>query len=145
MKDAVVNCMKLGDSFSSSKHIVSLCFAEVAIQVSKNVVFQKRDTNRLLIVGIGFLCTACRLEAKGWLVTELFVNVQGKVLSSACKKSNIVSSSLLQVKRIIDLLFENICETPNLSNVMMRKLIKGYAPDYAITTIVLQKHVQRER
>ncbi len=58
MKDVSAMHTKLGDNFSSN-HIASLRFAEEAIQVSKNVVFEKSDANRLSVVGIGFLCTAC--------------------------------------------------------------------------------------
>ena len=47
MKDVTATRTKLRDNFSS-KHIVSLHFAEEAIQVSKNVVFEK-------VTQIGFL------------------------------------------------------------------------------------------
>ena len=139
MKDVTAACTKLDDNFSS-KHIASLHFAEEAIQVSKNVVFEKSDANRLTVVGISFLCTACRCESRGWVVTELFVNVRGKGLSSARNKSSTVKpTSPLRVKWLIDIFFEHICETSNLSNATMCKVMEAYAPDYAITKNLLKK------
>ena len=79
MKDVTANRTKLGDNFSS-KHIVSLHFAEEAIHGPKNVVFEKSNANWVSVVGVGFLCTACRSEVKGWLVTELFINAWGKAV-----------------------------------------------------------------
>jgi hypothetical protein len=74
------------------------------------------------------------------VVTELFVNALGKGLSSAWNKSTTVKpSSPLHIKWLIHFFFENIQETPNLSNATMRKLIEGYAPNYAITENLLQK------
>ncbi len=73
-------------------------------------------------------------------MTELFVNVRGKGLSSAQNNSSSVKPlSPLCVKWLIDIFFENICETPNLPNATMRKVMEAYAPDYAITENLLQK------
>jgi hypothetical protein len=74
-------------------------------------------------------------------VTELFVNVRGKGLSSTRNKSSSVKpSSLLRMKWLIDISFENIRDTPNLvPNTTMRKVLEVYAPDYTITENLLQK------
>ena len=58
MKDVTAKRTNLDDNFIS-KHIVSLRFAEEAIQVLKNVVCEKSDANMLSVIGVGFLCTAC--------------------------------------------------------------------------------------
>ena len=118
---------------------MSLHFTEDVIDMSKNVIFEKRDANQLSIVGIGFLCTACCSEAKGWLVTELFIYVRGKGLSSFCNKSNIKPLSLICIKWVADLLYEGICKPSIISNATMHKLIKGYVPDYTITKTLLKK------
>ncbi len=124
MKDVTAKRPNLDDNFIS-KHIVLLCFAEEAIQVSKNVVCEKSDENRLSVIGVGFLCTACQSESRGWVVTELFVNVRGKGLSSALNKSSSVKpSSPLRVKWLIDIFFENIGNTPNLPHLTMCKVLE---------------------
>ena len=39
---------------------------------------------------------------------------------------------------LIDLLFENIHDTPNMSNEYMQTLLEEYATDYTITNNLLQ-------
>ena len=74
------------------------------------------------------------------MVTELFVNVRGKDLLSARNKfSSVKPCSPLRIKWLMDIFFEHIRETPNLSNATMCKVMEAYVPDYAITENLLQK------
>jgi hypothetical protein len=122
------------------KKIVTLRFAEEAIQASKHVVFGLSDVSKITAKGPNFKFTAHKRDGLGWVVTDVFVNVHGKGISEHDNAGrNVKPSSPLRATWLIDLLAEHIWSTPNLSNETMLKLLQGYTTEYAITNNLLQK------
>ena len=66
MKDVTAKRTNLDDNFIS-KHIVSLHFAEEVIEVSKNVVCEKSNANRLSVIGwVSYALLVDRKAEGGW-------------------------------------------------------------------------------
>ncbi len=139
MTEVAADHVLVGQNFPTKK-IVSLQFAEEAIQVSKHVVFGSSDATKLTAKGNKFECTANKRDGLGWVVTEFFVNVCGKGISEQDHAGRNVKPALpLRATWLIDLLLEQIWSTPNISNNTMRKFCLGYMTEYAITDNLLQK------
>ena len=113
--------------------------------MSKYIVFNNSDTGRLSAVGDKFECVATQKDGCGWVVSCIHINVRGKGVNTALRSGKSQKPcSPLRAAWLIDLLSEQIRSTPNISNDVMRKYLKGYATDYAITDNLLQS-TQSER
>jgi hypothetical protein len=123
MTEVAADRVVAGQNFLTKK-IVSLQFAEEAVQVSKHVVFGLSDVSKVTAKGPNFECMAHKRDGLGWVVTDVFVNVRGKGISELDNAGrNVKPSSPLRATWLIDLLAEHIRSTPNLSNETMRKLL----------------------
>ncbi len=139
MTEVAADHVVAGQNFPTTK-IVSLRFAEEAIQALKHVVFGLSDVSKVTAKGPNFECTANKRDGLGWVVTDVFVNVCGKGISELNNAGrNVKPSSPLRATWLIDLLVEHIRSTPNLSNKSMRKLLQGYTTQYTLTNNLLQK------
>ncbi len=139
MTEVAADRVVVGQNFPIKK-IVSLQFAEEAVQVSKHVVFGSSDVSKVTAKGPNFECMAHKRDGLGWVVTDVFGNVRGKgisVLDNAGR--NVKPSSPLRATWLIDFLAEHIRSTPNLSNKTIRKLLQGYTTKYVLTNNLLQK------
>ncbi len=103
----------VGQHFPTKK-IVSLQFAEEAIQASKHVVFASSDVTKLTAKGINVKCTANTRDGLGWVVTKVFVNVREKGISENDNAGRNMKPALpLRATWLIDLLSEQIQSTTN--------------------------------
>ena len=82
MTEVAAAHIKVGQNFPT-KRIMSMRFAEVAIQVSKYIVFCSSDTGRLSVVGDKFECTATKKDGHGWVVSTIHINVLGKGIKAS--------------------------------------------------------------
>jgi hypothetical protein len=80
MTEVAVDRVVVGQNFPTKK-IVSLQFAEEAIQASKHVVFGLSDVSKITAKGPNFECTAHKRDGLGRVVTDVFVNVRRKGIS----------------------------------------------------------------
>ncbi len=116
MTEVAADCVVAGQNFPTKK-IVSLQFADKAIQASKHVVFGLSDVSKITAKGPNFEFTAHKRDGLGWVVTDVFVKVRRKGISEQDNTGRKVKpSSPLRATWLIDLLAEHIQSTPNLSN-----------------------------
>ena len=97
MTEVAAARIKVGQNFPT-KRIMSMRFAEEAIQVSKYIVFCSSDTGRLSAVGDKFECTATKKDGQWWVVNTIQINVRVRVLKQATELRNCKSLVLLCVQ-----------------------------------------------
>ncbi len=80
MTEVAADRVVAGQNFPTKK-IVSLRFAEEAIQALKHVVFGLSDVSKVTAKSPNFECMAHKRDGLGWVVTDVFINVRGKGIS----------------------------------------------------------------
>ena len=98
--------IQVGENFPTKK-IMSLWFAEEAIQVSKYIVFCNSDRGCLSAVGDKFDYVATKKDGCGWVVSSIHIRVRGKGIKASNQTAKLQNpSSPLLAAWLIDLLSE---------------------------------------
>ena len=92
MTEVAKKQIKVGDNFPPKK-IMSLWFAEGAIQVSKYIVFCNSDTDHLSAVGDKFEYVSIKKDDCGWVVSCIHIVV--RILNQETKLGNFKSQAHL--------------------------------------------------